>query len=123
MKTLKDKLGNRLVAFGRFAGIVGAYNGLMTYGKRYNKFSIRRAHECFDINDLKIELRKSSIASIENRTYRRRAVWRRVPWRPWIRQVSARFSAEDFLHKNFEVAVYTQLSSAEYHTRKEGGSF
>src|SRR5687767_11512660 len=51
-EALKDRQGNRLVAFGRYAGIVGAYNGLWTYGKRYGAFSLRRAHECFDVNDL-----------------------------------------------------------------------
>ncbi|HEY5917885.1 MAG TPA: alanine dehydrogenase, partial [Chryseolinea sp.] len=30
-EALKDKQGNRLVAFGRYAGIVGAYNGLWTF--------------------------------------------------------------------------------------------
>ena len=53
-EALKDRHGNRLVAFGRYAGIVGAYNALMTYGKRYELFSIRRAFECFDVNDLKL---------------------------------------------------------------------
>src|SRR4051812_35963431 len=28
-----DPNGNRIIGFGRFAGIVGAYNGLMAYGK------------------------------------------------------------------------------------------
>jgi len=57
-EALKDVQGNRLVAFGRFAGIVGAYNGLWVYENRFKKYSLRRAFECFDINDLKLELRK-----------------------------------------------------------------
>ena len=64
-EALKDTQGNRLVAFGRFAGIVGAYNGLFTYGKRYNLFSLRRAFECFDINDLKLELRKVKLPPVK----------------------------------------------------------
>ena len=39
-EALKDKQGNRLVAFGRYAGIVGAYNALWTYGQRYKAFSL-----------------------------------------------------------------------------------
>lgn len=121
-ETLKDKLGNRLVAFGRFAGIVGAYNGLMTYGKRYNKFAIRRAHKCFDINDLKIELRNVQLPPLKIVLTGAGRVAKGAMETldtAGIRKVSA----EDFLHKNFDAAVYTQLSSAEYHTRKEGGHF
>jgi saccharopine dehydrogenase (NAD+, L-lysine forming) len=64
-EALKDYQGNRLIAFGRFAGIVGAYNGLWTYGKRYNLFTVRRAFDCFDINDLKLELRKVQLPPIK----------------------------------------------------------
>src|SRR5690349_10891926 len=64
-EVLKDRQGNRLVAFGRYAGIVGAYNGLWTYGKRYNLFALRRAHECFDVNDLKLELRKVKLPPVK----------------------------------------------------------
>ena len=42
---LTDQNGKRIVAFGRYAGIVGAYNGLLTYGKKQNLFNLRRAHE------------------------------------------------------------------------------
>lgn len=57
-ETLKDHQANRLVAFGRYAGIVGAYNGLLAYGRRYHLFDLRRANECFDINDLKLNCAK-----------------------------------------------------------------
>ena len=55
---LTDKEGVRLVAFGRYAGIVGAYNGILTYGKRYNLFHLRPANACFDLEDLKTEYSK-----------------------------------------------------------------
>src|SRR5688572_20281744 len=44
-EALKDRQGNRLVAFGRYAGIVGAYNGLWTFGQRFKAYSLRRAFE------------------------------------------------------------------------------
>src|SRR5204863_7466924 len=64
-EALKDKQGNRLVAFGRYAGIVGAFNGLWTYGKRYGGYTLRRAFECFDVNDLKLELRKVKLPAVK----------------------------------------------------------
>jgi len=45
---LVDKSDNRVIGFGRYAGIVGAYNGLMAYGKKYNLFDLKPAHLCHD---------------------------------------------------------------------------
>jgi len=121
-ETLKDKLGNRLVAFGRFAGIVGAYNGLMTYGVRYKHYTLRRAFECFDINDLKIELRKVELSPVKIVLTGGGRVAKGAMETldtAGIRKVSA----QDFLTKSFDVPVYVQLSSADYHIHKEGGHF
>lgn len=121
-EVLKDKLGNRLVAFGRFAGIVGAYNGLWTYGKRYNTFSLRRAFECFDVNDLKIELRKVKLPPVKIILTGAGRVGKGAM--ETLDTVGIRkVSPHDFLNSTFEEPVYVQLSSADYHTRKEGGHF
>jgi saccharopine dehydrogenase (NAD+, L-lysine forming) len=121
-EALKDKLGNRLVAFGRFAGIVGAYNGLWTYGKRYGGFTLRRAFECFDINDLKIELRKAKLPPIKIILTGAGRVGKgsmETLDTAGIRKVGV----YDFLTRSFNEPVYVQLSSADYHMRKAGGHF
>ena len=121
-ETLRDTLGNRLVAFGRYAGIVGAYNGLWTYGKKHGIFSIRRAHECFDINDLKLELRKVILPPVRIILTGSGRVARGAMETldsAGIRKVSP----DDFLHKGFNEPVYVQLGSSDYHQRIEGGHF
>jgi len=121
-EALKDKQGNRLVAFGRYAGIVGAYNGLWTYGKRFGGFTLRRAFECFDVNDLKLELRKVVLPSVKIILTGAGRVGRGAMETldtAGIRKVSA----TDFLNRRFDEPVYVQLSSADYHTRKQGGHF
>jgi saccharopine dehydrogenase (NAD+, L-lysine forming) len=121
-ETLKDSQGNRLVAFGRYAGIVGAYNALWTYGKRYNVFELRRAFECFDVNDLKLELRKVKLPPLKIILTGAGRVGKGAMETldsAGIRKVSP----ESFLEKNFDVPVYVQLSSADYHVRTEGGHF
>jgi len=121
-EVIKDKLGNRLVAFGRYAGIVGAYNGLWAYGKRFGTFSLRRAHECFDVNDLKLELRKVKLPAVKIILTGAGRVGKgsmETLDTAGIRKVNA----QDFLTKQFNEPVYVQLSSADYHTRKEGGHF
>jgi saccharopine dehydrogenase (NAD+, L-lysine-forming) len=121
-EVLKDIQGNRLVAFGRFAGIVGAYNGLWTYGKRYKKFDLRRAFDCFDVNDLKLELRKVSLPPVKIILTGAGRVGKGAMETldtAGIRKVSV----YDFLTKTFDEPVYVQLSSADYHIRKAGGHF
>jgi len=121
-EALKDKQGNRLAAFGRYAGIVGAYNGLWTYGKRYGAYTLRRAHECYDVNDLKIELRKVNLPPIKIILTGAGRVGKgsmETLDSAGIRKVNP----SDFLTKKFDEPVYVQLSSADYHTRKAGGHF
>ncbi|HCW06680.1 MAG TPA: alanine dehydrogenase, partial [Cytophagales bacterium] len=121
-EALKDTQGNRLVAFGRYAGIVGAYNGLWVYGNRYKNYSLRRAFECFDINDLKLELRKVKLPPIKIVLTGAGRVAKGAMETldtAGIRKVNA----AEFLSTDFNEAVYVQLSSGEYHLRKDGGHF
>jgi saccharopine dehydrogenase (NAD+, L-lysine-forming) len=53
---MTDPDGIRLVAFGRWAGIVGAYNGLRAYGERYRQYRLKPAHECHDLEEMRREL-------------------------------------------------------------------
>ncbi|HET8962690.1 MAG TPA: NAD(P)-dependent oxidoreductase [Chitinophagales bacterium] len=50
---LRDEDGNRVIAFGRWAGIVGAYNAFYTWGKRSGDFSLKRAKDYKDYKALK----------------------------------------------------------------------
>jgi alanine dehydrogenase len=121
-EALKDTQGNRLVAFGRFAGIVGAYNGLWVYGNRYKKFSLRRAFECFDINDLKIELRKVKLPPVKIILTGAGRVAKGAM--ETLDTVGIRkVGPAEFLGQTFDVPVYVQLSSSDYHNRNEGGHF
>lgn len=55
---LTDEKNIRLVAFGRWAGIVGAYNGLIAIGKRTGRYSLKRAKDCFDMQEMLREVDK-----------------------------------------------------------------
>lgn len=121
-EALKDRHGNRLVAFGRYAGIVGAYNALWTYGKRFGNYALRRAYECYDINDLKLELRKVNLPPVKIILTGAGRVGRgcmETLDSAGIRKVNA----QDFLNRTYEEPVYVQLSSSDYHKRREGGHF
>lgn len=62
---LTDKNNNRLVAFGRWAGIVGSYNGLMAYGLRTKLFNLKRAYECFDKNEMLSQLNNLELPPVK----------------------------------------------------------
>lgn len=121
-ETLTDTQGNRLVAFGRFAGLVGAYNGLLTYGKRYNTFQLQRAYDCYDINALKLELRKVKLPPVKIILTGAGRVAKGAMEAldtAGIRKVSP----YDFTQNTFDEPVYVQLGTVDYHLRKEGGNF
>ncbi|MEN9571386.1 MAG: hypothetical protein RL172_2617 [Bacteroidota bacterium] len=44
--------GQRVLGFGFFAGIVGAHNGMMAYGKRSGAYQLNPVHECKDYRTL-----------------------------------------------------------------------
>lgn len=121
-ETLTNSTGQRVVAFGRYAGLVGAYNALWTYGKRYNLFHLKRAHECYDLEEVKLELKKVKLPPIKivitggGRVAK--GAMEILHALSLIKVTPARFLSEDFT-----MSVYTQLNSRDYHVRSDGGDF
>lgn len=119
---LTDDNGMRVIAFGRYAGIVGAYNGILTYGKRYNLFSLRPAHECKDLEDLKTEFPKATLPNIKIALTGGGRVSKgsmEVLNGMGIKKVSAK----EFISRDFNEPVYCQLNSRDYYYRKDGEEF
>lgn len=121
-ETLTDSESRRIIAFGRWAGIVGAYNALWTFGKRYNLFNIRRANECFDLEDLKseytkIELPKIKIAVTGGGRVARGAM--EVLHGVGIRKITP----QEYIQERFNEPVFTQLNSRDYNKKSDGGEF
>ncbi|MBM3452865.1 MAG: alanine dehydrogenase [Bacteroidetes bacterium] len=55
---IKDKFSKRLIGFGRYAGIVGTYNGFLTWGLKTNSFVLKPAHLCENRQEVEAELKK-----------------------------------------------------------------
>ena len=49
---IKRANGRRVIGFGRWAGIVGAYNGLRAWGLRHKTFDLPRAIDCQDMKEM-----------------------------------------------------------------------
>jgi alanine dehydrogenase len=53
---LTNKAGFRIIGFGRFAGLVGAYSGLRAFGIKFRLFDLKPAHECENLEEMQIIL-------------------------------------------------------------------
>jgi alanine dehydrogenase len=49
---LEHSDGKRIIGFGFFAGVVGAHNGMMAYGKKTGSFNLERVNATKSFNDL-----------------------------------------------------------------------
>lgn len=119
---LTDINGNRLIAFGRYAGIVGAYNALLTFGLKHNLYDLRRVRDCFDLKDLKTEFSKVILPPTKIVLTGGGRVANGAKEVLDGMQI-AYVSPKDFVEKSFDHAVYTQLRSRDYHFRREGVGF
>ncbi len=121
-ETLKNSEGERIVAFGRYAGLVGAYNGILTYGKKYNLFDLQPAYLLFDRKEKDIELAKVKLPALKIALTGNGRVTKGA-----IEMLEAmkirRVSVTEYLQNDFEEAVYTQLRSADYHKNSDGKIF
>ena len=112
--------GARIVAFGRWAGIVGAYNGLLTYGRKHGLFTLKPAYECVDMEDMQEEFfkvkRLPAIKMVVTGSGRVAQGALEVLHLMGLRQVSV----YDYLYLDFNEPVFTQLNSSDYNRRRDG---
>ncbi len=122
-ETLTDERGERLIAFGRFAGMVGAHNALYTYGERTGGFHLPRMKDCRDYEEAKGIYRSLSLPPVRIvLTGTGRVAGGAVAV---LEDVGIqRLSPEAFLQNTvIDGPVYTQLGSREYTRHREGLPF
>jgi saccharopine dehydrogenase (NAD+, L-lysine-forming) len=121
-ETITDEKGGRLIAFGRFAGMVGAHNGVMLYGQRSGLFDLPRLKDLHDYSE--------AVAIYKTVYFQKMKIVLTGHGR--VGQGAAqvltdmgihRLSPNDFLQYDGQEAVFTQLSSEEYVCRKSDGKF
>ncbi|GAB2494761.1 NAD(P)-dependent oxidoreductase [Algoriphagus taiwanensis] len=121
-EVLKDEEGKRVVAFGRWAGIVGAYNAFWTYGQKTALYEIQRARQLKDLKEMHEELRKVQFPPIKivvTGSGRVGGGVKEVLDSLGLQEVNT----HDFLHSYFEEPVYVVLGSSDYNRRKSDGGY
>lgn len=122
-ETMIDDKGTRLIGFGRFAGLVGAYNGLLTWGKRYNEYDLPRAKDVDDLKQIMREARATDFPPIKILVTGAGRVGKgavEMLKAAGIRQVDI----AHYLHTEPEDdAFFAVIDVEEYNKRKDGEAF
>ena len=63
-EVLRYENGQRVLGFGRFAGLVGAYNGLLVFGKKHDLFSLKPANQCKSYAEVLHELTAAKLPNV-----------------------------------------------------------
>lgn len=122
-ETLTSPKGPRLIGFGRYAGIVGAYNSFLTFGKKTKTYTLTPANQLNNRKELNQQLKKvvlpktyKIIVSGEGRVARGAM---EILTELGIKKVKE----TAFLTETFDEPVYTQIGVTDYFKRPNGESF
>jgi len=121
-EVLTDEKGERLIAFGFYAGIVGAHNGLWTWGKRTGAFSLPRlceSHDYAEVLEVYERLQLPALRIVLTGGGRVSSGAAKNLKDMGIEQVSP----NDFLENQYDTAIFTQLKAEDYVAHREGKPF
>ena len=118
-ETIVDSENRRLIGFGRYAGIVGAYNGIRAFGIKFELFKLPKAETLSGKEALISQLKRVVLPPLKfviTGTGKVGNGAKEILDAIKIKEVSV----ENYLTKNYAQPVYTQIDVLEYNKRKDG---
>jgi len=118
-ETIVKKSGARLIGFGRYAGLVGAYNGFRALGLRDGLFELPKVETLADLDEVKRELDKITLPNIKillSGTGKVAQGAKEILDHLKIKEVSDAL----YLTSKFTETVYCLVDVMEYNKRKDG---
>ena len=118
-ETIVKENGARLIGFGRYAGLVGAYNGFRALGLRDNLFTLPKVETLADLDEVKSELDRITIPNIKillTGTGKVAYGAKEILDHLGIKQVTDAL----YLTSKFTEPVYVMADVMEYARRKDG---
>ncbi len=114
--------GARILGFGYFAGVVGAHNGLMTYGKKTKTFTLIPAHECKDMDEMLQQYRYVKLPPMKI------AITGSGRVTAGLLDIMSHWDIEsvepeDFLENEYDYPVYTLLKGSNLYEHKQKGTY
>ena len=115
-EVLKFDNGKRILGFGRYAGIIGAYNGLLTYGLKTNSFNLKPAHLCFDRKEMDNQLKKVILKNEKLLVTGKGRVGKGI-LETLIKLNVTEVNQNDYLSKEFNYPVFLNIDVLDYNER------
>ena len=118
-ETIVDAANKRLIGFGRYAGIVGAYNAIRAFGIKFELFKMPKASALKGRDALVQQVKRQIIPPIKivvTGTGKVGSGVKEMLLAMKIKEVSV----ENFLTKKFTQPVFTQIDVLEYNKRMDG---
>ena len=118
-ETIVDAHNRRLIGFGKYAGIVGAYNSIRAFGIKFELFKLPKAETLSGKEALITHLKRLILPPLKfvvTGTGKVGNGVKEVLDAIKIKEVSV----ENYLTKNYTQAVYTQIDVLDYNRRIDG---
>ncbi|WP_298498919.1 NAD(P)-dependent oxidoreductase [uncultured Algibacter sp.] len=115
-ETIVSNKGFRLIGFGRYAGIVGAYNGFRAWGLKYNTWNLPKAGPLPNQAALINELNNLQIPNIKILLTGSGKVANGAQEMLDAMHIK-RVSVQDYLNKTFNEPVYCKIDVLDYNKR------
>lgn len=121
-ETIVNENNARLIGFGRYAGIVGAYNGIRSFGLKYEIFNLPKAETLTNQKDLVAQLKKPFLPPIKIVLSGKGKV--ALGAKEMLDGMKMKeVSVEDFLSTTYTYPVFTMIDIQDYNIHKEGLAF
>jgi saccharopine dehydrogenase (NAD+, L-lysine forming) len=118
-ETLVWENGNRVLGFGRFAGIVGAHEGLAAWGKKTGKFELKPAWQCATYKEMIDQYEnikpgplKIAVCGDGRVAHGCIEVLKKLNYRE--------VTSQEFLEESYSSPVYVHLLAEDFYTHKDG---
>ena len=118
-EVLKYENGSRILGFGRYAGIIGAYNGLLTYGLKNELYSLKPANKCLNRNEMDSELSKVNLSNEKFLVTGKGRVGAGIL--ETIKKLNIiEVGIDDYINNSFDYPVYLNIDVLDYNERIDG---
>jgi len=118
-ETIVDAENRRLIGFGKYAGMVGVYNGIRAFGIKFELFKLPKAETLAGKDDLIKHLKRITMPALKfviTGTGKVGSGAKEILDAIKIKEITV----ENYLTKNYTQAVYVQLDVLEYNKRIDG---
>ena len=118
-ETIVDADDRRLIGFGKYAGIVGAYNGIRAFGLKYELFKLPKAETLEGKDALIMHLKRITLPPLKfvvTGTGKVGSGIKEILDAIKVKEITI----ENYLSKNYTQPVYVQLDVLEYNKRIDG---